>query len=808
MLKNGHDTDIFISQDHTSTNAATRPQFTCRKHFGCLAAFILAFGGLAIVFVIFVLLQDTNKQIVNNRVRSPGFNFFSLFSHSDGHFDLPRICQVLRYDIQLEPHYPGKLNFTFDGRLKITLSMTNNSDFIQLFAVNLNIIDFWIQSNEGVITRNLDLIHDTTRGLLTVFIRHTSFLANQTYALLFEYTGQMNTNLRSGMITNEYSNAANETKYLIGTDLQPDGARHLMPCFDTSHFKANFQLTLIHARNTRVYNNMPIEHQHAMNKEKLITRFAQTPKMSTYLFSFALGELVDFETKSKSGVPIRAIALRHTPGLKYWSEVAAQFLDYMEEYTGIAYALPKLDLLDIEMKPQGMENYGLITCHRVLTANPTRITRRLHWKIRVLLAHEVSHMWFGDLVTNDEWSNLVLHEGFAQHLQTLLLRKTFPADVHNTDLYVNNDRARGLNSARKLNRSLVLSVNRYHPDEFTYTAGASVLRMLEAAYGADKFRRGIQIFLSENQYQTVDYEHLIRAFEKSLENSLLCVSVREFVEDWFLQSAFPTVEVRANRTTWLYEFKQQPSHWSIPLFAWNQNENMSNWWLLKNGSTCYQSTSTVEIRSMRYDPNRPTFFNFNGLAFAQFYYADELLTQLMTIPSSQWTQTTQFAVLTDYQKLTTIFKDLLKKFVTEADGNVSLYMAAKYIDLVDRESTKTDPITNKLYSQLTWQPQTNDQKDLNEHLLTRAISQNYRDFQPRALREYDRFMRKCRNSTNMYECNPILPSNRGSVYCAVLHSNRTDQKVFHNQYKLQLVAFLSTNSYSTAEIDSFLECGK
>ncbi|KAI6172836.1 Aminopeptidase [Aphelenchoides besseyi] len=362
---------------------------------------------------------------------------------------------------------------------------------------------------------------------------------------------------------------------------------------------------------------------------------------------------------------------------------------------------------------------------------------------------------FGNLVTNDKWSNLVLHEGFAQHLQTFLLQKAFPSEAYKTNfLYVYNNRARGLNSASKLNRSLVLSVNRYHPDEFIYMAGAAVLRMLEAAYGADKFRRGIEVFLFENQYQTVDYEHLIRAFERSLGNSPLCVSVRELVEDWFLQAAFPTIDVSVNRRTWLYEFKQRPSHWSIPLFAWNQNENTSNWWLLKNGSTCYQTASTVKIRAIRYDPNCPTFFNFNGLAFAQFHYAEELLAQLVTTPSNQWTHTTQFAILTDYQKLTTTFKKLIRKFVTEANENVSLYIAAKYIDSIDRDSIKTDPLIRKLYSQLTWQPQTDDQKELNELLLGRAISQNYRGFQLRALREYDQFMRKCKNFKNMYECNP------------------------------------------------------
>src|SRR3989338_93323 len=228
--------------------------------------------------------------------------------------------------------------------------------------------------------------------------------------LRLEFEGVLNEGL-NGFYRSKYVQRG-RTRYLATTHLEPADCRRVFPCFDEPLFKATFDVSVVIDSKLKAIYNMPDVKTEKFKAGKKRVSFARTPLMSTYLFYIGIG---DFEF-NESNLGDTVISIATTPGKSKLTDFAMdctkKFLGYYNDYFGVPYPLPKLDLIAVpDFESGAMENWGAITFRELgLLYDPkTTSTGIKHW-IAEVIAHELAHMWFGDLVTMKWWDDLWLNE--------------------------------------------------------------------------------------------------------------------------------------------------------------------------------------------------------------------------------------------------------------------------------------------------------------------------------------------------------------------------------------------------------------
>jgi puromycin-sensitive aminopeptidase len=286
-------------------------------------------------------------------------------------------------------------------------------------------------------------------------------------------------------------------KQLIATQFESHHAREVFPCIDEPEAKATFDLTLTTPAGETVLANTPVKHQET-KEGRTKTTFLTTPHMSTYLLAFVYGELGFKEAKTRDGVLVRTYATPHNVQFTDFAlDVAVRTLEFYNDYFGIDYPLPKCDMIALPDFASGaMENWGCITyreqCMLVDPANSTLANRQY---VAMVVAHELAHQWFGNLVTMRWWTDLWLNEGFASWIEYLAVDHLFPEWQMWTQFAVDEQqRAFKLDA---LEHTHPIEVPVHHPDEIrtifdtiSYSKGASIINMLHEYLGHDAFRDG------------------------------------------------------------------------------------------------------------------------------------------------------------------------------------------------------------------------------------------------------------------------------------------------------------------------------
>ncbi|XP_024935803.1 puromycin-sensitive aminopeptidase isoform X2 [Cephus cinctus] len=280
--------------------------------------------------------------------------------------------------------------------------------------------------------------------------------------------------------------------------------------------------------------------------EVAIVEFEVTPIMSTYLVAFVVGDFDHIQEKTSDNVLVRV----YTPkGQKEHGEfalqVAKKVLPYYNNYFGISYPLPKIDLVAIaDFSSGAMENWGLVTYREVCLLVDPENTSTVHKQyIALVVAHELAHQWFGNLVTMEWWTHLWLNEGYASFVEFLCVAHLFPEyDIWSqfvTDTYIS---ALELDA---LKNSHPIEVPVGHPseideifDDISYHKGASVIRMLHSYIGDEDFRKGMKLYLTRHSYSNAETEDLWAALEESCKKP-----VRAVMSSWTKQQGFPVLKV-------------------------------------------------------------------------------------------------------------------------------------------------------------------------------------------------------------------------------------------------------------------------
>jgi aminopeptidase N len=335
-----------------------------------------------------------------------------------------------------------------------------------------------------------------------------------------------------------------EKQKMLATQMEPIGARKMLPLFDEPAFRTKFSVSVTTASKFTVLSNMPVAKTQSVEGARTRTDFQETPSMSSYLLALAVGE---FEKISDTHKGI-ALDIYTVPGKSANTATAMQWtksiLTYMDDYFGIGYALPKLDQIAIPGKRGAMENWGLITYgENLLVLDPkTSSSDSRYWAFNII-AHEIAHQWFGNLVTMAWWDTLWLNESFASWMAvktTMALMPKMNAELRNVSEREEAMAEDVLKAVKPIERPVVRDAAAFASfDAISYNKGQAVLNMIEAYVGERNWRDGIEAYMRHYQFSNTVSEDLWRAIEVAAPGK----DVRAFAESWTKQPGFPLVDV-------------------------------------------------------------------------------------------------------------------------------------------------------------------------------------------------------------------------------------------------------------------------
>ena len=456
---------------------------------------------------------------------------------------LPSNVKPSKYRLTLQPDLE---TFTFKGEQTIDIEIVVPTARISLNAAELEISGATLRRN-GASTpvRSISLDADTE----TATLDFGETLSPGPAQLDMQFTGILNDRL-VGFYRSEYQDAEGQTRHLATTQFEATDARRAFPCWDEPARKAVFDVTLVFADGFQAVSNTPIVEDTRPSPGMRFVRFGETPVMSTYLLAFVVGDLVSVQAEAADGTKVGVWTTRGKENQAGFAlDTSVKLLGYFNEYFSIPYPLPKLDHIAIpDFAAGAMENWGCVTYREtallVDTENSSAGTRQ---RVAEVVAHEMAHMWFGDLVTMEWWDDLWLNESFASWMGTKAVDWLFP-DWEMWTQFVNMDTNRAL-SLDGLKNSHPIEQEVKNPaevsqlfDAISYSKGGSVLRMLEHFLGPEVFRGGLYRYLKGHEYGNARTQDLWSALEE--ESGLPVTSI---MDSWVKQMGYPVLEVGADR---------------------------------------------------------------------------------------------------------------------------------------------------------------------------------------------------------------------------------------------------------------------
>ncbi|MFI4964248.1 MAG: M1 family metallopeptidase [Caulobacterales bacterium] len=413
---------------------------------------------------------------------------------------LPDTLTPSHYDLQLSPDAE---RLTFSGVVEITGVAARPGRQVVLNAKGLTPDDVRLDGRKAAL-----VALDDKRGRLILTFAEP-YAAGQ-HRLSIRYHGPI-TKGTLGFFAMDYDSPAGRRRTLA-TNFEPAEARRLLPCWDEPAKKATFTVTVDAPADRMAISNMPVAETTPLAGGLRRVRFAETPRMSTYLLFLGIG---DFERvhQEVDGVDVGVVFKRGDKAkAAYGLSQAVALLHYYDDYFGVRFPLPKLDLVAApgDIAGGSMENWGAIFYSQDhLLFDPAASTERERQLVFLVVSHEMAHQWFGDLVTMAWWDNLWLNEGFARWMQTHAadaLHPEWKTGLQAANIFEGGKRADAQATTHPVLQPIGSAEQAAEAfDEITYDKGAAVITMLEAYVGADAFRDGVRRYMKAHAYgNTVD----------------------------------------------------------------------------------------------------------------------------------------------------------------------------------------------------------------------------------------------------------------------------------------------------------------
>ena len=368
-------------------------------------------------------------------------------------------------------------------------------------------------------------------------------------------------------------------KQLFATQFESHHAREVFPCVDEPAAKAEYDLTLITRPGITVLGNMPVKSEEE-NGNSRTTTFEKTPRMSSYLLAFVIGELHKKSARTESGVEVNvwATPAQNENTLDFALDIATRSIDFYDEYFGVKYPLPKSDHVALpDFSSGAMENWGLITYREsCLLADPELTPESSRRFIATVIAHELSHQWFGNLVTMNWWNDLWLNESFANMMEYVAIDALQPEWRMWEDFATNEVTAALRRDSLDGVQSVQADVN--HPDEIStlfdpaivYAKGGRLLVMVRKLIGEEAFRAGLKSYFEKFAHKNTVGNDLWQELESASGQPIV-----NLMNAWISQPGLPVVSVSNSHDAailrqerfFIGEHQSSDALWPIPLFA-------------------------------------------------------------------------------------------------------------------------------------------------------------------------------------------------------------------------------------------------
>ena len=485
---------------------------------------------------------------------------------------LPDYINPIRYILKFSPNLE---NFTFSGNETIELNISKSFNEITLHSSEIDIIDVDLSGKNPSIASDIESE--------TVTFQFDTEIPAGNYSLNINFCGTLNDRLR-GFYRSRYLDTNGTEKFMATTQFEATDARKAFPCWDEPESKSIFSVSITLPEELTAISNMPEDQILDLGNGLKNVTFADTPIMSTYLLGFTIAEMECVQRKTKHGTLMRVWTTKGKENQGNWAlESSIQLLDFFNDYFGIPYPLPKLDHLAIpDFAAGAMENWGIITYREVVLLmdedNTAATTKQF---IVEVIAHEMAHQWFGNLVTMKWWNDLWLNESFASWMGDKATDWLHPEWDMWTQ-FLTHDTNRGL-SLDGLANSHPIEQDVKNPaeigqlfDAISYSKGASILRMLEQFLGEETFKSGLRNYLKEHAYANATTHDLWKSLEEASG-----LPVNQIMESWTTQTGFPVLKVKTEKQhdslsinfeqnqfrydNILNESTQNDSLWQIPI---------------------------------------------------------------------------------------------------------------------------------------------------------------------------------------------------------------------------------------------------
>ncbi len=463
-----------------------------------------------------------------------------------------------------------RIGRTFAGTVTINGASTMNATNIILHAKDLVIQSVTFdgkQANFSLDDQELTITHpDISEG---------------THVVVIVFSGEITDGMH-GVYPCYYEHEGVK-KELLATQFESHHAREAFPCIDEPEAKATFDVILTTEQDVVVLGNMPVKDQRVENNQ-LITQFETSPRMSSYLLAWVVGELQKKSAKTKSGVEVNIYATpAQTPeSLDFALDIATRGIEFFDEYFDVPYPLPKSDHVALpDFSSGAMENWGLITYREIaLLTDPKTGSLQTRQQAALTITHELSHQWFGNLVTMKWWNDLWLNESFANMMEYVCVDALEP-DWH---IWLDQATYEVVQALRRdsLDGVQAIRTEVHHPDEIStifdpsivYAKGGRLLRMLQSYIGDEVLQAGLKSYFKKYAYQNTEANDLWECLSEASAQDIGLL-----MNTWVSQSGYPVLTVSqegdqihlSQEQFFIGPHKPSEKLWPMPLGSSEQN---------------------------------------------------------------------------------------------------------------------------------------------------------------------------------------------------------------------------------------------
>uniref|UniRef100_A0A8C1IWB2 Aminopeptidase n=1 Tax=Cyprinus carpio TaxID=7962 RepID=A0A8C1IWB2_CYPCA len=618
-----------------------------------IVGIVLAAGAIATIIALSVVYSQEKSKNNENEVKPTGAVTTPVptTEPSNEPWDQWRLPQTLSpqtYNVTLWPRLQPDATglYIFRGLSSVVFRCVEKTNLILIHSNKLNM----------TLQPTLTALGSKPAPIIESIVMHTKtqymaihlkdeLTAGESYELYTEFVGELADDLGGFYRSEYYENGVK--KVVATTQMQATDARKAFPCFDEPAMKAVFHITLYHDPATVALSNDKVN---ITVDDTFVTRttFAPTEVMSTYLLAFIVSDF-GFIEQNIDKLQIRIFARQEAINAgqgEYALSVTGTILKFFEDYYNVPYPLPKSDQIALpDFNAGAMENWGLITYRETALLYDEEISSNGNKeRIVTIIAHELAHQWFGNLVTIRWWNDLWLNEGFASYVEYLGADKAEPT-WNIKDLIVLNDVHRvfaidALASSHPLS-SKEEEIQRPEQisevfDTISYSKGASVLRMLSDFLTETVFTQGLQTYLDHFKFNNTVYtdlwEHLQRAVDSS--TSTPPRSVQDIMDRWVLQMGFPVVTINTEtgqitQEHFLLDPETKPDRpsefnyeWFVPI-SWTKKEAAQPlYWLLQK---------TNQVDQMKISGDEWVLANINVTGYYRVNYDNENWERLLNV---------------------------------------------------------------------------------------------------------------------------------------------------------------------------------